>query len=352
MSTIGRSGGRIDPCKTSFTGPPPDVQSLNRDMGQRGLAALRSCIAGCALAAILLGLLAGGAAAAAPPAGPAADLALALRFRPHLFFDSQERWRPLDVDAFLAEHGHRVCPRGGGGALCSPLLNVAQLTPAVAYLDLRGSELRGGDAKAPDLATCARSRPSLFDCDEGGRSVIYAHVTRTPTRIALDYWWFLRFNALTPDWHEGDWEGVTVIVDAAGTQVTEVHYAAHKGVWRYRPGVVRVVDGHALVEIAHGTHAAYPRPCADRPCLQTGALAPEGRFDGKDRWVGNAATGCHRLCVRLLPVTAAGAPASWDAWLGRWGRPRLPPFPPPLTPAFQGRYLHPFLSTPTTRHSF
>src|SRR5947209_17427758 len=77
--------------------------------------------------------------AASSAAGPVSSRNLALAFRPHLFFDSAERWRPLDVDAFLREPGHQVCPAPFPGATCSPLRSPGQLTPAVAYIDLRGT---------------------------------------------------------------------------------------------------------------------------------------------------------------------------------------------------------------------
>ena len=65
-----------------------------------------------ALALALCGVLAPAAAAAAPPR----DRALALAFRPQLLFDAEERWRPLDVDRFLAEPGHAACPPAAAGA--------------------------------------------------------------------------------------------------------------------------------------------------------------------------------------------------------------------------------------------
>lgn len=310
------------------------------------LARLRSRLATALLA---LGL----AVLVAPPvalATPSRDLAL--RFQPHLFFDSAERWRPIDVNAFLAEPGHLACPAPASGAPCTPLTSVAQLTPAVQYLDLRGTRLDGGDAAAPDLATCAKSRPTLLDCDEGGRSKIYAHVHRGGGEITIDYWWFLRYNAFLIDLHEGDWEGVTVVVDSAGKHLEAVHFAAHSDVWQYDDGVASF-DGprHVRVYLAQGSHAAYPRPCNLAACLQTGSLLPEGRFNGASPWVDNSAADCARRCVQLLPV-AHGAPSSWDAWNGKWGVPTSALFPPPTTPAFQQRYLHPANAKPTHRHRF
>jgi hypothetical protein len=276
---------------------------------------------------------------------------LALRFQPHLLFDSAERWRPVDVDAFLLEPGHQVCPQAP--APCAALTSLAQLTPAARYIDLRGTLRGGGDASAPDLATCARSRPTLLDCDGAGRSLIYAHVRRSGRRIAIDYWWFLRYDTFL---HEGDWEGVTVVVDAAGARVEEVHFAAHADVWRYARNVPTIdARRHVRVYLANGTHAAYPKPCRRALCGQTQSVFPEARFDGRSAWVGNDAAACAGGCVRLLPESN-GAPATWDAWNGLWGASNsgllANLLKPPRTPAFQSRYSRPFAARTSRRHSF
>jgi hypothetical protein len=278
---------------------------------------------------------------------------IALRFQPHLLFDSGDPWRPLDVDAFLAEPGHQACVSAADATTaCTPLTSIAQLAPPVDQLDLRGEEADGSDASAPDLQTCAKSKPDLLDCDEDGRTVIYAHVTRRRTRTAIDYWWFLRFNDLDLDQHEGDWEGVTVIVDAAARHVVSTHFAAHAGIWRYGDDVSRLDRGrHVRVYLAQGSHAAYPRPCRRTPCGQTESVLPEGRSDGADPWIANDQAVCHRRCVRLLPQ-AGGRPASWDAWDGIWGTNPTSFFSSPRTPAFQRRYKQPFRASRTDRRSF
>jgi hypothetical protein len=56
--------------------------------------------------------------------------------------------------------------------------------------------------------------------------------------------------------------------------------------------------------------------------------------------------------VRLLAQDAAGAPASWDAWDGRWGVVRSMLFAPPRTPAFQDRFRNPFAATRSGRRHF
>ncbi|HEU4700952.1 MAG TPA: hypothetical protein VFS37_00605 [Conexibacter sp.] len=271
----------------------------------------------------LLAALAPAAAAAAP-----SDLQLAYRFRPILLFDSQEPWRPLDVDAFLAEADHLACPPAP--AACAPLTGgAAQLTTAVDHLDLRGDG-------PPD---------SL------GPTRVYAHVTRRAARVAIDYWWFLRYNAYSLDRHEGDWEGVTVIADATGSRVRAVHFAAHADVWRYPADVPALAGRRVRVYVSRGAHASYPRACMRR-CRQVEGTLPEARHDGRRPWPRNTAAACRRRCVRLLPVGAQGEPASWNAWPGRWGVTTAPAFAAPRTPAFQRRCQHPFAAHATPRGAF
>ena len=297
--------------------------------------------------ASLLAVLVPGAGAAL---GAPRPIDLALRFQPYLFFDGAERWRPTDVDAFLAEPGHQLCTVTP--AACTPLVSAAQLT-AGSYLDLRGVRTDGLDAVAPDLASCRRSQSTLLDCDLGGRSVIYAHVRRGAGRIAIDYWWFFRYNAFSIVLHEGDWEGVTVIADRAGEHVRAVHFAAHSDVLRYPRDIVRLDRGrHVRVYLARGSHAAYPRSCPLSDCDQEQAGLLEGRFNGRRRWVANDPAVCARRCVRMLPQTADGVPASWNAWDGRWGLASSPLFAPPRTPSFQARYRRPFAALMSGRRVF
>jgi len=110
------------------------------------------------------------------------------------------------------------------------------------------------------------------------------------------------------------------------------------------------------VYVARGSHAAYPRPCRLSTCHQTQAgPAPgffEARFDGAREWVANDLASCARRCVRLMPQTATGAPASWNAWDGRWGLPLSQLFAPPRTPSFQARFRSPFHARSSRRRQF
>ena len=142
-----------------------------------------------------------------------------------------------------------------------------------------------------------------------------------------------------------------MIVNRAGTRLLDVHFAAHADVWRYDADVPQIVDDRVKVYLANGDHAAYPRRCTHL-CRQSNPTLPEAHFGGQISWIGNSAAGCHRRCVRLLPAGANGAPASWNAWDGRWGAPTSPAFAPPQTPAFQKRFKDPFAAKHSGRHLF
>jgi hypothetical protein len=67
------------------------------------------------------------------------------------------------------------------------------------------------------------------------------------------------------------------------------------------------------VFIARGTHAAYPYPCFTATC-DGNSLLEDNRHDGSRDW------DCRQArCVTAFPRTATGAPATWNAFDGRWG---------------------------------
>jgi hypothetical protein len=115
--------------------------------------------------------------------------------------------------------------------------------------------------------------------------------------------------------HEGDWEGVTLVLskDSAKPDRLEfVNYAAHEGVFRYRPVQIEREGLRPVVYIANGSHAAYPFACPN-DCKQVNKLfghaLPEDNTDGKRPW------GRNDEADALLPLPAG----SWEAFAGFWG---------------------------------
>jgi hypothetical protein len=261
--------------------------------------------------------------------GPRAER-LAATFRPILRFAPGERWRPLEIDRFLAER------RAGAGIhqLCAPgceELDVAALAAAHGgHLDLDGSALSGGDYRTPDRGICpAPQRPELLDCDGGERSAIYYRVVEANDRRYVDFWWFLRFNGLQPvktetacrddavnkvcPEHEGDWEGVTVVTREGGDDLEYVDYAQHDGVYRRLVRDPETVDGRPIVYVARDSHAGYPLDCK-RSCRGFVLSALEGPT-GRIEWARNDDSACGGADPCLRPFPAGG----WRAFDGLWG---------------------------------
>jgi hypothetical protein len=309
-----------------------------------------------------------------PPASADEDFDMAMDHRPILMFDSGERWRPLEINAFFAESNilsppHRACIPG---TQCTPVAEPGDLPPdRKAALDVSGHGRNGSDYRTVDSA-CQVAQPRLYDCDSGPRSAIYYAVSASAAIVKIDYWWFLRFNdapnrgavgcnkkVTTPlcfD-HEGDWEGVRVTFLAGRPDQFQVLFDAHgRSEWYERLSLVPI-GNRPLVYVARGTHASYPLPCRSKSCRQTGGpkiggkRLREERFDGKASWGRNSPDGCASTCLLPLPSD------DWATWPGLWGRKDCRKFifkkipacrlnDGPSSPALQSR-SNPFNSTRT-----
>jgi hypothetical protein len=310
---------------------------------------------------------------------------LAARFRPHLFFDSREHWRPLNVARMLDEGDHELCDPG-----CRRIASASAFERAAGnttspgsatHIDLAGREL--GDYRGPRRC----DERWVFDCGTGAGSAIYYHVTRSNDRFYVDYWWFMRFNnferaafacrnrALREqeacDEHEGDWEGVTAVTPPDDeAHLDYVVYAAHKGTFRYTAAKL-APPGHAPptrppVYVARGSHASYPTPCSKdakgplHGCQQAITIKglqtlPEGRSDGKSPWARNEEVcrpNAPGSCLQSLLRPRSPDPQPWAVWAGHWGagcetacagvegkRPDSP-----QSPGLQARYHTPWCS--------
>ena len=305
------------------------------------------------------------------------DLALAVAHRPALFFDDGERFRtPLNIDAVLASGTLRQCRRGQPiQRSCATVHGADDLRNDNGYLTF-------------DAAAVAKA---------GRDSRIYAHVTHTgndaPDAIYIDYWWYLPDNPTgavggalcgagftlagrTCHDHQSDWEGVTVVLDAADPAGTPlgISYAQHDGTSRYtwtaaehqwaqeRVDLTEIdTNVRPLAFVARGTHAAYALSCDHARCTETGArdihggkaAFKENGHDGHRPWVdGNADDHCNGTCVELLPTNGDEA-ARWNAFDGAWGsqscvlRTICTASKPPVSPSFQNRYRQPWCSNRT-----
>lgn len=296
-----------------------------------------------------------------PRAVPAAqmeenDADVAEQFRPLLFFDSGEQRYPLDIEDAIAEGRVDMCRGGVRSDDCQDIEAAREIDDTFDYLEV-------SDAPPPRRGG-----------DDG--SAYYYHVVREGQSVYVDYWWFysrnpspvagevfcgpgLRTPPFTCQEHSGDWEGLTVVLESCeapsdtcadvGGELLEtaaVRYGQHEHVVEYAwaerlerlwaslphprsaalapvwnssvlPAAAKL-GTRALVFVARNSHASYPFACFGT-CKQETRDLPEGRFDGGQPWTHNR--DCEG-CLKPLPVTAAGEPALWNAFSGRWGAQR------------------------------
>lgn len=139
------------------------------------------------------------AAGEAPPV-------LAARFRPTILFDTSEKWRPVDIDAFTAERTstgaayHKICPNTTQLSKCKDVTSSASFrlfSTSAAVLDVNGSGA-GTNYQSPSAACRVNG---LLDCDTGTSASLYWHQTASSPKgyRYLDYWWFFRYNLYRTD---------------------------------------------------------------------------------------------------------------------------------------------------------
>lgn len=296
------------------------------------------------------------------------DLQLGHTYRPHLKFDTDERFLPLDVDRYIANLEPELCrPKQFARDTCTKIADAFDLSGADGHLQLPGDRRGGRDLP--------RDGP-------GTPQALYYNVSRLQGRIFVDYWWFFRFNE-SPVYedltclaglsvlrgscfdHQGDWEGVTVsLAEHGGTNGATVTYTGHEWPgyrysWRTLDSWGSIRDGvHPVVYVARGSHASYPAPCSD-DCTQLDfrleklgleRRLPDGDHDGANDWVLNNRHVCRRRgCLKLLPTVFAGSAIGWNGFYGEWGSTACTfvlkacvRAKGPLSPSRQPRYNEPF----------
>jgi hypothetical protein len=264
---------------------------------------------------------------------------LARRFRPILLFDERETRFPLDIEDAIAAERVRVCRDPCG----DPVTNPREIDIGADFLaveDITG--VRGG---------------------AGGSAYYYrVHEPDNKGLMYVDYWWYYTRNpspvaasigctpglgwaSLTCHEHPSDWEGITIVLGDCEAQVgpcvlhrneawmpVGVRYAQHGHVVSYawRPtletlwrGVEREPVTRPVVYVALDSHASYPFACAG-DCEQHQTVLSvnlgEGDHDGGLwwRWNREDRERCEG-CLKPLPLTRSGRPATWNAFPGRWG---------------------------------
>ena len=150
--------------------------------------------------------------------------------------------------------------------------------------------------------------------------------------MALQYWLFYPANVLTLAsraglfWqsHEGDWEAVTVLLDAAERPLAvglSEHCAGTRRDWARVPRR----GTRPVVYVALGSHANYFTPGRkplDRSCWPKEALAVYDAY--KVPLVDSAGRG-RTVSPAVIRVTASSP--SWMAFAGTWGEDQYVRFP-------------------------
>lgn len=280
--------------------------------------------------------------------------------RPTLRFDDSERYRPLDVDAFLAEpptfdRMNQLCGTDTDDDTGETFNWCGQLHPESLkygdYIDIAGDG--NADNYFSPYEGCTLG--DLRDCDSGPLSAMY--YWETPANgdhgYYVDYWMFYRYN----DWpglfggdHEGDWESVTVARSAVSGEGFDFASFSQHGHWYsyLRDNLscdggpagscgdaTNLIPGHLTTYVANGSHANYPDPCDKdgNDCnVRTdlgGEIVGDGGHDGHQRW------GNDTDHAALIPLPSPADPDSWAAFDGPWGA-----HGSPRGPAFGGNGAH------------
>jgi hypothetical protein len=268
---------------------------------------------------------------------------VAVLFRPYLYFDVGEHWRPLNVPNFLSEifldgTVHRLCYNAAGDCIPSP--HETDFAPPYTKLDINGNNGNASSFYSPN-PVCYKQVGGQ-DCDKGPDSAIYYEPTRDPVLgwLYLDYWFFYRYNdsPLPSGDHEGDWEGMTVVVDPTGPPnntggpvAAYELYAEHDGsTWSAYLGAPGTT--HSQGYVGRGTHATYPIRCS--PELGDLCGDTEWSYDGVYGWGRNDDQECGSACVIRFT-------AGWVTWGGLWGindEGAIQGGGSPASPAGQGRF--------------
>ncbi len=252
------------------------------------------------------------AGASARPAAIPGPAVLLTRYAPVLVLHPAEQVPPAPVDGFLADSDPERRTAAGWEQVAPPL-------------PIGGAELR------LDQRVCAAvDGPAATACYAAAEAVhaeaplVYGAALRKGNRIELQYWVWYPWDVYSPTvppgqlWqvHEGDWEVVSVVVDAKGVPLF-VGYSQHgEGVRRAWARAPRL-GMHPVSYVALGSHANYPTPGIQRfdPRVVDPLFISVIRQNGQAP-VDHTGRG-RAVRARLVRVTAT-SPA-WMAFAGGWG---------------------------------
>ena len=149
--------------------------------------------------------------------------------------------------------------------------------------------------------------------------------------IGLEYWFFYPFNyyptavgsslmqdaplsgdVTNADLHQGDWEHVTVLLDARTLRPQWLYMARHADEGRFYPWTSPTLSfdqGHPIIEAAFGGHPSYDNHCGARPRARVDNLSSDWVVCGSGRFAFRATT------TPLVDL----AQTNWACWKGHFG---------------------------------
>ncbi len=176
---------------------------------------------------------------------------VAEQFEPRFWLTNDESWSPTSVSWYLqqagtADTGPAACGSHGCYEIRKPGCDVAQLPAGCAP----------GGAADPALYY------AYFPRSDSG---LKTEAASASWRL-IEYWIFYNYDSLdagaVTQWHQSDWEQVSVLVQRSGASMRprEVAFSEHCYGAVLPAARVRWDGSHPKVYVGKGSHANYPRP--------------------------------------------------------------------------------------------
>ncbi|MGP0037852.1 MAG: Vps62-related protein [Solirubrobacteraceae bacterium] len=300
--------------------------------------------------------------------------ALAKRYQPTLLVTTADPFWPISVGALLADRGasgQLTCLQHLPTRSCPP--KVARPAPTVADLaapsgandfleypvspaltDTPGAQLdaflRGQPGFTGQLPTLRQrlANPGLLDPWMTAQIYFYYAKNTNPATwpapdaaitgkfIALQYWFFYQYNyyptvynlslmnddpeaadLVNTDLHQGDWEHITILLDAKTKQPLWVYTARHSSEGQYYPWnspQLTFDQGHVVIQAAFGGHPSYPAHCREGLRFASALGAIRGRVAD---WI-VCGSGRYAFRWQTTPLVDI-AKAPWACWEGHFG---------------------------------
>jgi hypothetical protein len=223
-------------------------------------------------------LLAGLSVAGAAPASAAAQPAAIARYAPLVYLAPGEAYTPMSAstfvaqsslswardtgcpDATVAERTHVDVQRLGSGGYQHQIADALCVDHGVQHLsDELTRPRQSGKGSVPEGEGFFLNFPNTQRAGQGTSAPVFYEYS---AHKYVTYWFFYGFNdapaPINSFDHEGDWERISVQLDAQDSAVTVAYYE-HDGYCTLPWSQAGQQGGHPLAYSARGTHATYAR---------------------------------------------------------------------------------------------